>query len=73
MRKRNYITSAKFSPGDIVQLKSGDPAMTVSKVETAFGSSREGYNCKWFKGDSKERTHFEEETLKAYVAPQSHD
>jgi uncharacterized protein YodC (DUF2158 family) len=58
-----------FKPGDIVQLKSGGPAMTVSKIETAYGSAKEGYNCEWFKGASKERAHFEEDTLKAYVPP----
>lgn len=60
----------KFKPGDIVQLKSGGPAMTVSEIRTSYGSGKfEGYWCEWFKGASKERAAFEEETLKPYVAP----
>lgn len=60
----------KFKPGDIVQLKSGGPAMTVSEINTAYGTGAfKGYQCEWFKGASKERAHFEEETLKPYVAP----
>lgn len=59
----------KFAPGDIVQLKSGGPAMTVSKMRVAHGSTEPGYDCEWFKGASKEKAHFEEDTLKVYVAP----
>ncbi|MBB3996066.1 uncharacterized protein YodC (DUF2158 family) [Sulfitobacter undariae] len=59
--------AANFKPGDIVQLKSGGPAMTVSKETGNPGSY--AYYCEWFKGASKERAHFEEETLQAYVAP----
>lgn len=59
----------KFAPGDIVQLKSGGPSMTVSKMRVAPGSTGPGYDCEWFKGASKEKAHFEEETLKQYVAP----
>ena len=60
----------KFSPGDIVQLKSGGPAMTVSKISNdSLSGEFRGYQCEWFKGASKERAPFEEETLKTYVAP----
>ena len=55
----------KFKPGDIVQLKSGGPSMTVAKSSY----TDEGYWCEWFKGASKERAHFDEETLKVYEAP----
>lgn len=60
----------KFKPGDIVQLKSGGPAMTVAKIntDTLTGELR-GYYCEWFKGASKEREHFTEETLQTYVSP----
>ncbi|TCO71131.1 YodC family protein [Rhodovulum euryhalinum] len=56
--------ASTFKPGDIVQLKSGGPAMTISS-----SGSGDGYWCEWFKGASKERAHFNEETLQAYVAP----
>lgn len=55
----------EYKPGDIVQLKSGGPSMTVSTV-TKDG---EAYWCEWFKGASKERAMFEEVTLKEYEAP----
>ena len=62
--------AAKFSLGDIVQLKSGGPAMTIAKIDTEIISGEfKGYYCEWFKGASKERAHFEEETLKAHVTP----
>ena len=58
--------AAKFAPGDIVQLKSGGPAMTVSKVNEGKANT---YTCEWFKGASNERAAFGEDTLKTYVAP----
>lgn len=62
--------AASFKPGDIVQLKSGGPAMTISELPTDYGGNWTGkYRCEWFKGASNERAVFEEETLKIYVAP----
>lgn len=61
--------AAKFSTGDVVQLKSGGPAMTISEVLKDMGSPTGKYRCKWFKGASNEVAVFEEETLKTYVAP----
>ena len=60
----------KFNPGDIVQLKSGGPAMTISEATTDHRDNWNGkYRCEWFKGASNERAVFEEETLQLYVAP----
>ena len=61
--------AAKFKPGDIVQLKSGGPAMTISEELKDYGKPSGRYRCEWFKGASNERAMFEEETLKPYVAP----
>lgn len=61
--------AAKFSTGDVVQLKSGGPAMTISEVITEYGKPTAKYRCKWFKGASNETSVFEEETLQPYVAP----
>lgn len=61
--------ASKFSPGDIVQLKSGGPAMTVSKVNDSTMIGSQAYTCEWFKGASNERAVFQEDTLKTYVAP----
>lgn len=56
-----------FKPGDIVQLKSGGPSMTVSELKNGQ------YHCQWFKGASKESAYFREETLKMYEAPKKID
>jgi len=61
--------ASKFSPGDIVQLKSGGPAMTISSVNLLDGEEGMTYRCKWFKGASKETADFTEDTLKNFVAP----
>lgn len=60
--------ATKFSTGEVVQLKSGGPAMTVSEILPEYGTSPR-YRCKWFKGASNEVSVFEEETLQTYVAP----
>lgn len=56
-----------FKLGDIVQLKSGGPAMTIND------STDYGWRCQWFRGASLEQGHFEEHTLKHYVAPKKND
>jgi len=61
--------AAKFSTGDVVQLKSGGPAMTISEVLMEVGYFKGKYRCKWFKGASNETSVFEEETLQPYVPP----
>ena len=69
--ERNDTMATKFAPGDIVQLKSGGPAMTVAKADDSFVYDKEAitYLCEWFKGASSERASFAEDTLKTYVAP----
>jgi len=57
-----------FKPGDIVQLKSGGPKMTVQKEETSSPRADEGRCwCKWFAGAKLERGSFHEEELQLYV------
>lgn len=48
-----------FKIGDIVQLKSGGPKMTVNDVSQAVT----GLWCQWFKGSKLERGHFMKDTL----------
>lgn len=61
--------TAKFSVGDVVQLKSGGPAMTISEVQMDYREFKGTYRCKWFKGASNEMAVFEEATLQPYVPP----
>ncbi|MBL3567223.1 DUF2158 domain-containing protein [Rhodovulum sulfidophilum] len=35
----------KFKPGDIVQLKSGGPSMTVSEVAKSYNADFACYHC----------------------------
>lgn len=51
----------KFKIGDIVQLKSGGPEMTVQSLPTVSFSR---YNCQWFAGKKLEAGGFPEESLK---------
>jgi len=46
-----------FKVGDIVQLKSGGPKMTVDKI---FGDS---YRCIWFSGSKREVGDFSAESI----------
>ena len=55
--------AGKFALGDLVQLKSGGPAMTVAAI------GQDSYLCQWFKGASKEQATFKEAVLQPYLAP----
>lgn len=61
----------KFKRGDIVQLKSGGPPMTVDKCpgDPEIGMARTEYQCEWFKGATATQRNFAEHVLQAYVAP----
>jgi uncharacterized protein YodC (DUF2158 family) len=54
----------EFSKGDIVQLKSGGPKMTVSEVDSY------GVVVKWFAGSKMESARVEPEALQPYEEPQ---
>ncbi|SIQ75467.1 Uncharacterized conserved protein YodC, DUF2158 family [Rhizobium sp. RU35A] len=52
----------KFKAGDLVQLKSGGPTMTVEK----FMQHNESYRCTWFAGAKHNREDFAEEAIELY-------
>jgi uncharacterized protein YodC (DUF2158 family) len=53
----------QFQAGDVVQLKSGGPKMTVESTE-AIGGGKTFVDCIWFEGTTKvERHTFPEEAL----------
>lgn len=57
--------SKAFKGGDLVQLKSGGPPMTVEQ----WSERHDKFQCVWFKGASRESGYFIENTLQTYVAP----
>jgi uncharacterized protein YodC (DUF2158 family) len=52
---------AKFRKGDIVQLKSGGPTMTIKQMPDGLGDE---YICQWFGGKKLEQGYFPPESLK---------
>ena len=57
--------SSAFKPGDCVQLKSGGPKMTVSRVTESTGR----VNCEWFDGAKRQGAFFGPDSLKPYEPP----
>lgn len=54
----------KFVPGDLVQLKSGGPVMTVEKANHDYRGIWEGsYSCSWFAGAKDNHRSFSEAAL----------
>lgn len=51
----------KFEPGDVVRLKSGGPAMTVSHHGTA--DNADDVMCEWFVGSARSQKVFTAATL----------
>lgn len=54
--------AAQFKVGDIVQLKSGGPLMTVRSTPTVHSHF---YTCQWFAGKKLESGTFSPESLQA--------
>lgn len=54
--------STTFKVGDIVQLKSGGPEMTIQRLPSQHSSN---YTCQWFAGKKLESGHFEEDSLQS--------
>ena len=46
----------KFNAGDVVQLKSGSPIMTIKKIEPLNGQVHAF--CDWFDGDKRQSAPF---------------
>lgn len=62
----------KFKEGDIVQLASDGPKMTIDKINYTFPTDEfEGlYSCKWFAGKKLEDATFNETSLIAWEQPE---
>jgi uncharacterized protein YodC (DUF2158 family) len=53
-----------FNVGDIVQLKSGGPKMTVNVLMKVGGFHGGEYLCQWFGGKKLEQGYFPSDSLK---------
>lgn len=53
----------KFNAGDLVQLKSGGPKMTVEK----WLPHNDAYKCTWFSGAKHNAESFAEDSLQLFV------
>lgn len=56
--------SRKFKPGDLVELKSGGPVMTIESVNESFERGQYTYSCSWFAGAKNNHRGFSEAALK---------
>lgn len=54
--------TSKFKPGDLVELKSGGPVMTVERVSELGRDA--SYFCSWFAGAKDNHKSFAEAALK---------
>lgn len=60
------MSDQKFKPGDLVELKSGSPVMTVEQAcEDYNGRWTGAYACSWFAGAKDNHRNFAEAALKA--------
>lgn len=56
----------EFKVGDVVQLKSGGPKMTIDTIgKFGMGSTRDEAKCVWFEGTKRMEALFELPTLKS--------
>ena len=58
----------QFKAGDVVELKSGGPKMTVNKTGQTFGGAFVVW-CDWFDGKKMESKTFPSESLKLSEDP----
>lgn len=56
----------KFNAGDLVELMSGSPVMTVEEADYDYQKKWKGtYSCSWFAGSKNNHRSFTEAALKA--------
>ena len=58
----------QFKSGDLVELLSGGPVMTVQNKDTLqSGKDKTVYRCQWFNGKKLEYGNFHEASLKIHT------
>jgi uncharacterized protein YodC (DUF2158 family) len=64
--------SEEFQKGDVVQLKSGGPTMTIQDIGDFTSSGiQDGALCVWFDGKKKYSEVFDRSVLRKYTQPQA--
>lgn len=59
--------SEELKEGDVVQLKSGGPRMTIEGIGLyGMGSTKKKANCVWFEGNKKQEALFELHSLEKF-------
>ena len=53
----------KYKTGDIVELKSGSPKMTVSQYQDLGLDNEANVQCQWFSGSKHQQAWFPEDAL----------
>lgn len=53
-----------YAPGDIVELISGGPKMTVKSSSRAVASSPPSVTCQWFAGGTLKVGHFHPDSIR---------
>ena len=59
----NSESSQKLKIGDVVELKSGGPDMTIKSID----ENGDFIHCQWFSGDKVEVGHFPPDSLQLVV------
>jgi len=60
----------KFQIGDVVQIKSGGPRMTVSSPQDTYGyNGHESVHCVWFNGSTRLEELFAAASLEKVASP----
>ena len=57
------MATQSFKIGDVVQLKSGGPKMTVQALNVGLMGTGEDLSCVWFVGTKQESGHFHPDTV----------
>ncbi|WP_408904202.1 YodC family protein [Pararoseomonas sp. SCSIO 73927] len=64
-----------FKNGDVVQMKSGGPPMTIESSPGEYLPSRAEnatkYKCVWFKGATRDQSEFAEHLLQVWTPPKT--
>ena len=56
-------TPTEYKIGDLVEIKSGGPIMTIKNEKKISGKKVSGYYCQWFAGKKLEFGEFPTESL----------